>query len=107
MSNDATEAPQIPGLLAGEDSPELETPPLYQVLLLNDDYTPMDYVVFVLQCFFAMSAERANHIMMEVHSTGRGICGVFTHEIAETKVNQVNIHSRGNEHPLLCIMERI
>lgn len=106
MQDDPTEAPQAPEALPGEVSAELETPPLYQVVLLNDDYTPMNFVVGILQRFFAMSWENANRVMLEVHTQGRGICGVFSHEIAETKVSQVNAHSRDSEHPLMCVMER-
>ncbi|GGA68664.1 ATP-dependent Clp protease adapter protein ClpS [Neiella marina] len=91
-----------------ESKPELQVrePKLYQVLLNNDDYTPMDFVIDVLQRFFAHSPERATQIMLEVHNEGRGICGVYTRDVAETKVVQVNQYSRENEHPLLCSMEK-
>jgi len=85
--------------------PKLKEPPMYKVLLLNDDFTPMDYVVIVLMEFFAMTNERANQVMLQIHMHGKGICGVFTREIAETKVAQVNAHARSNEYPLLCTME--
>lgn len=80
-------------------------PPKYQVMLLNDDYTPMDFVVDVLQRFFRMDRTKATRVMLEVHTKGRGICGTYTAEIAETKVAQVNGYARQNQHPLLCVME--
>jgi ATP-dependent Clp protease adaptor protein ClpS len=89
-----------------EAKPEVKRPPLYKVILLNDDYTPMDFVVHVLEIFFAMNQEAATHIMLEIHVQGKGICGTFTREIAETKVAQVNEYARANQHPLLCIMEK-
>ena len=86
--------------------PEVARPPLYSVLLLNDDYTPMDFVVDVLVRFFTMDIEKATQVMLHVHTRGRGVCGVFTREVAESKVAQVNEYSRLNQHPLLCTMER-
>lgn len=85
--------------------PEVKRPPLFQVLLLNDDYTPMDFVVEILQVFFSMNREKATQVMLHVHTRGRGVCGVFTREVAETKVMQVNEFSRHHQHPLLCTME--
>ncbi len=82
-------------------------PSKYQVFLLNDDYTPMDFVVVVLQQFFGMGYPQAVKVMLEVHHYGKGICGVFTRDIAETKVAQVNEFARINENPLLCKMEKI
>ena len=79
---------------------------MYQVILLNDDYTPMDFVVAVLQQFFTLDLERATPVMLHVHTRGRGVCGVFTREVAESKVAQVNEFSRMNQHPLLCTMEK-
>jgi ATP-dependent Clp protease adaptor protein ClpS len=87
------------------EKPALKKPPLYKVILLNDDYTPMDFVVLVLEHFFRMGREQATQIMLHVHTRGRGVCGIFTREIAETKVAQVNEFSRRNQHPLLCTME--
>ena len=84
----------------------LQPPPMYKVILNNDDYTPMDFVVEVLQTFFAMDEEKATQVMMAVHYQGKGVCGVYTAEIAETKVAQVNQYSRLHEHPLLCSMEQ-
>ena len=89
-----------------EAEPKLERPPLYKVVLINDDYTPMDFVVHILESFFTIDRENATRIMLEVHTHGKGVCGIFTHEIAETKVSQVNNYSRENQHPLLCTMEK-
>ena len=94
------------GLLVEPGKPEVAPPPLYQVMLLNDDYTPMDFVVDVLMQFFSMSLEKATQVMLHVHTRGRGVCGVYTREIAETKVAQVNEYARMHQHPLLCTMER-
>jgi len=81
-------------------------PSLYRVLLLNDDYTPMEFVVYVLERFFSKSREDAMEIMLHVHHKGVGVCGVFTYEVAETKVAQVLDLARRNEHPLQCTMEK-
>lgn len=94
------------GVLLAPERPELARPPLYRVLLMNDDYTPMDFVVGVLQMFFGMNRERATQVMLHVHTRGRGDCGTFTREVAETKVMQVNDHSHHHHHPLLCTMEQ-
>ena len=94
------------GVVVAPSRPEVARPPLYSVLLLNDDYTPMDFVVDVLMRFFPMNLEAATQVMLHVHTRGRGVCGVFTREIAESKVAQVNEYSRMNQHPLLCTMER-
>ena len=94
------------GVVVAPSRPEVARPPLYSVLLLNDDYTPMDFVVDVLVRFFALDAERATQVMLHVHTRGRGVCGVFTREVAESKVAQVNEYSRMNQHPLLCTMEK-
>ena len=93
------------GVAVEEAKPKLKKPPMYKVILLNDDYTPMDFVVHILMAFFGMDHEKANHIMINVHTKGKGICGVYTRDIAETKVAQVNDYSRQNEHPLLCTLE--
>jgi ATP-dependent Clp protease adaptor protein ClpS len=86
--------------------PKVEKPRLYKVLLLNDDYTPMDFVVHVLQRFFNKGREEATRIMLTVHYKGVGVCGVYPREVAETKVHQVLEFARRHEHPLQCIMER-
>jgi ATP-dependent Clp protease adaptor protein ClpS len=88
-----------------EAKPALKRPPLYKVLIVNDDYTPMEFVVHVLQTFFGMSTEKATQVMLHVHTRGVGVCGVFSRDIAETKVSLVNDFSRQNHHPLLCTME--
>jgi len=85
--------------------PALQVPKKYKVILLNDDYTPMDFVVDVLKKFFHLREETATQIMLQVHVLGKGVCGVYTRDIAETKVAQVNDYSRNSEHPLLCAME--
>lgn len=94
------------GTVVETSKPELARPPLYSVLLLNDDYTPMDFVVEVLVHFFGLDLERATQVMLHVHTRGRGVCGVYSREVAESKVAQVNEYSRLNQHPLLCTMER-
>ena len=86
--------------------PRLARPPQYTVLLLNDDYTPMDFVVEVLMSFFSMDEEKATQVMLHVHTRGKGVCGVYTREVAESKVTQVNEFSRQHQHPLLCTMEK-
>jgi len=88
-----------------EAKPKLKKPPLYKVILLNDDYTPMEFVVEVLEIFFRMNREQATQIMLTVHTQGRGVCGIYTRDIAETKMNQVNQYSRDHQHPLLCEVE--
>ena len=94
------------GLVAEEAEPKLKQPPLYQVVLLNDDYTPMEFVVHVLEKFFNKDVEAATTIMLHVHHHGIGECGVFTYEIAETKVTQVMDFARKHQHPLQCVMEK-
>ncbi|MGD2140420.1 MAG: ATP-dependent Clp protease adapter ClpS [Burkholderiales bacterium] len=84
---------------------KVKPPSLYKVLLLNDDYTPMDFVVSVLQKFFSMDREQATQIMLKVHKEGMGVCGVFPRDVAATKVEQVISFSRQHQHPLQCVME--
>jgi ATP-dependent Clp protease adaptor protein ClpS len=93
------------GLALQEAVPKLKRPPLYKVLILNDDFTPMEFVVQVLESFFGMDREKATRVMLHVHTRGVGVCGVFTKDVAETKVSLVNDYSRSNQHPLLCTME--
>jgi ATP-dependent Clp protease adaptor protein ClpS len=93
------------GLTVEETKPLTKRPPLYQVVLLNDDYTPMEFVVDVLEHIFGMDRTTATRVMLEVHTRGKGICGVFTYEIAETKVAQVTTYARQHQHPLLCTRE--
>jgi ATP-dependent Clp protease adaptor protein ClpS len=80
-------------------------PPLYKVLLLNDDFTPMDFVIGILQRFFQMDREQATRIMLKVHNEGAGLAGVYPRDVAETKVQQVTDHAREHQHPLQCVME--
>lgn len=84
---------------------EAKPPPMYKVLLLNDDFTPMDFVVEVLQHFFHMNAEKATIVMLQVHNEGKGLCGIYTKDIAATKVEQVSQHAQTHQHPLQCVME--
>jgi len=93
------------GLALEEAKPKLKPPKQYKVIVINDDYTPMEFVVQVLMMFFTMDHAKATRVMMSVHTKGKGICGIFSHEIAETKVDQVNEYSRMNQHPLMCSME--
>jgi len=86
--------------------PKTQKPAMYRVLLLNDDYTPMEFVVHVLERFFNKSREAATEIMLHVHHRGVGVCGVYTYEIAETKVSQVVDFARRHQHPLQCTMEK-
>lgn len=82
-----------------------QPPRMYKVLLHNDDYTPMEFVVEVLEMFFRMNREQATHVMLTVHTQGKGVCGIYTRDIAETKAAQVNQYARENQHPLLCEIE--
>jgi len=84
---------------------KVKLPPMYKVLLLNDDYTPMEFVVLVLQKFFGMTRERATQVMLKVHREGMGICGVYPRDVASTKVQQVASYARKHQHPLQCVME--
>lgn len=93
------------GVLLEPVKERVKPPPLYRVLLLNDDYTPMEFVVMVLQRFFSMDRERATQVMLKVHTEGMGVCGVFPKDIASTKVEQVTRFARDSQHPLQCTME--
>ena len=84
----------------------LSPPPLYKVILINDDFTPMDFVIKVLRSFFAMNEEMATRIMLKIHTEGASVCGIYPSDIAVTKVQQVNEFSRQNQHPLQCVMEK-
>lgn len=94
-------------LLLEEARPKIKPPPMYQVVMFNDDYTPMEFVVHVLEAFFTMDRENATRVMLKVHQEGKAVCGVFTRDIAETKSAQVNEYSKQNEHPLLCEIEEV
>jgi ATP-dependent Clp protease adaptor protein ClpS len=114
----AVRAPKAPADLSGSTRPDQapiaiidakpkpQKPSLYRVLILNDDYTPMEFVVYVLERFFNRSREEATRIMLHVHQTGVGVCGVYTYEVAETKVAQVVDMARRHQHPLQCTMEK-
>lgn len=123
MTNDMDEIKVWPVIMAGKDSdddrdnddrtdlvtktrPKTKRPSLYKVLLLNDDYTPMEFVVHVLERFFKKNRQEATSIMLHVHQKGVGICGVYTYEIADTKVAQVTDFARQHQHPLQCTMEK-
>ncbi len=93
------------GLVAEAARPKLKKPPMYKVIMLNDDYTPMEFVIMVLENLFRMDHEKAMQVMLNVHQKGKGVCGVFPHEVAETKVAQVQEVARSNEHPLQCTLE--
>ena len=93
------------GALLEAQRSKLAPPPLYRVVLLNDDFTPMEFVVLVLQKFFSMNRERATQIMLQVHMEGRGVCGVYPRDLAATKVEQVSVFAREHQHPLACVME--
>jgi len=95
---------QEDGLLEAQRA-KMQPPKMYKVMLLNDDYTPMDFVIAVLQRFFSLDIEQATRIMLKVHNEGRGVCGVFPRDIAATKVDQVSSFARQYQHPLACIME--
>jgi len=93
------------GNLLEAEKVRLKPPPMFKVMLLNDDYTPMDFVVVVLQTVFAMSREQATQVMLKVHRDGMGVCGVYTREVAATKVEQVIELAKSHQHPLQCTME--
>ncbi|MBU0724505.1 MAG: ATP-dependent Clp protease adapter ClpS [Alphaproteobacteria bacterium] len=92
--------------VALKTKPKTKKPSLYKVLMLNDDYTPMEFVVHVIERFFQKTREEATRIMLHVHHRGVGICGVFTYEVAETKVTQVMDYARQHQHPLQCTLEK-
>ena len=94
------------GLVVLESRPDVAEPKRYKVILNNDDFTPMEFVVEILSTFFNLDEETATRIMLNVHTKGKGVCGVFSQDIAETKVVMVNDFARENEHPLLCTMEQ-
>ena len=94
------------GLMVQETRPEVSEPKRYMVILVNDDFTPMEFVVLILKEFFNLDEEAATRIMLNVHTKGKGVCGIYSKDIAETKVVMVNEFARENEHPLLCTMEQ-
>jgi len=94
-------------VVVSKTKPKLKKPPLYRVIIFNDDYTPMEFVVYVLQSFFGIDRDKATQIMLQVHTHGKGVCGIFTKEIAETRSTQVNNFARENEHPLISEIEPV
>ena len=102
---DSTEHHSGYDVAVDEAKPEIKEPPLYRVVLINDDYTPMEFVVDILQSIFGMERTQATQVMLEVHTKGKGVCGVYNFEIAETKVAQVMGIAKQHQHPLLCTME--
>ena len=105
MSDQQSDWDDESGLAVEQARPKLKPPKRYKVVLINDDYTPMEFVVQILSQFFGMDVEAATHVMLQVHKSGKGICGEYNAQIAETKVEQVNNYSRQHQHPLLCTME--
>jgi len=103
--NEGEEGDNEAGFATITEKPKLKQPPLYKVILINDDYTPMDFVVDVLRAFFDLNAEKATQIMLKVHTEGKGVCGVYSKDIAETKAAQVNDYSKECDQPLLCSVE--
>lgn len=95
------------GVAVQIEKPKLKRPPLYKVVMMNDDYTPMEFVVETLEVFFGMDREKATRVMLTVHTEGKATCGVFSRDVAETKAAQVNQFARDNEHPLLCEIEAV
>lgn len=93
------------GLAVQEAQPKLKKPPLYKVVMHNDDYTPMEFVVHILEYYFMKNREQATQIMLAVHKSGKAVCGIYSKDVAETKCAMVNQHARDNEHPLLCDIE--
>ena len=106
MSNTSDTDNDLEGSVIEKTEPKTKKPPMYKVILLNDDFTPMEFVVHVLERFFKIGREKAISIMLDVHQKGLAIVGVYSNEVAETKVSQVMEYSRKNQHPLQCTMEK-
>ena len=107
MTDENTDNDNADILLLEQTKPKLKKPPMYKVLILNDDYTPMEFVVYVLQAFFGFDRDKAQQIMLAIHTHGKGVCGIFTKEVAETKSAQVNNFAKDNEHPLVSDIEQV
>ena len=107
LSNNSEDYESNSSSLVELEEPNLKKPSLYRVILLNDDYTPMEFVIYVLQTFFSYDKEKATQIMLAVHTKGKGVCGIYTKEVAETKSNQINNFAKQNEHPLVSDIEPI
>ena len=105
MSTDQTDIDHDEDVLLAPEEPKLEVPSLYNVVMLNDDFTPMEFVVEVLETFFNKDREAATRVMLTVHTMGKAVCGSYTRDIAETKAAQVNQYARESQHPLLCEIE--
>lgn len=103
----STKVDRTPDIVAEKESARLAPPPMYQVVLLNDDYTPMEFVVLVLKRFFGKTDEQATHIMLRVHHEGRGVCGVYPRDLAATRIEQVAQFAQVRQHPLQCVMEPV
>ena len=106
QNNDPDNGDDLERGVAVKTRPKTKKPSMYKVLMLNDDYTPMEFVIYVLESFFSMAHDEATQVMLHVHQKGVGVCGVFTYEIAETKVNQTMDLAQKNEHPLQCTIEK-
>ncbi|MBQ77580.1 MAG: ATP-dependent Clp protease adapter ClpS [Cellvibrionales bacterium] len=107
MSTDQTDIDHDEDVLLAPEEPKLEVPSLYNVVMLNDDFTPMEFVVEVLETFFNKDREAATRVMLTVHTMGKAVCGSYTRDIAETKAAQVNQYARESQHPLLCEIESV
>ena len=103
----ATRVTLPPDLVVEKKSAKTAPPPMYQVILLNDDYTPMEFVVDVLQRFFGKNQDEATRIMLQVHHEGKGVCGIYPHDIAASRIAQVSRYARSRQHPLQCAMEPV
>lgn len=106
MGGDSSHSDLESGVAIEESKADVAPPPMYQIVMLDDDFTPMEFVVDVLQMFFGMNREKATQIMLTVHTQGRASCGTFTRDVAETKAAQVIKHARENQHPLMCEVEK-
>ena len=107
MSKQDDEYEQESDLAVAESKPEVKQPSLYKVVLLNDDYTPMEFVVEILEVFFYMDREKATQIMLAVHTEGSAVCGIYSKDIAETKMGQINEYAKAGQHPLLSQIEAV
>ena len=106
MTANSNDKNDVEGSVIEKPAPKTKKPPMYKVILLNDDFTPMEFVVHVLERFFKIGREKAIEIMLDVHQKGLAVVGVYSNEVAETKVSQVMDHARKNQHPLQCTMEK-
>lgn len=107
LSMGDTDPSETHGILTAPVKPELQKPSMYQVVMLNDDFTPMDFVIEVLTTFFSMDLEKASQIMLAVHTQGKAVCGVYTKDVAETKAAMVIEFSKSNQHPLMCDVQKV